>query len=74
MVKKIYVGELGKSRFIRNIRSSFAKPRKKSEVMVAYVLEEDGTKSWQLNPSPHSDVILKWAFVEPLEREVRQEL
>jgi hypothetical protein len=56
--KQIYVGDLGEA---------IITP--KGFIDVHYVLEEDGTKSWQLLPSEHSDVILKSTKVIPLETE-----
>lgn len=56
--KQIYVGSLGEA---------IISP--KGFIEVIYVLEEDGTKSWQLLPSEHSDIFLKSTRVIPLEIE-----
>jgi hypothetical protein len=56
--KKIYVGDLGEA-----VISS------KGFIDAHYVLEEDGTKSWQLLPDEHSDTWLKTVKVIPLETE-----
>jgi hypothetical protein len=58
--KKIYVGELGDA-YITNKKN-------KKGIWVSYVLEEDGTKSWQLNPDENSDTIIKSAKVIPKEK------
>ena len=76
MVKKkqIYVGDLGEAKFLKMGFKPTAKIKKNPlAVLVNYVLEEDGTKSWQLNIE-RSDTLLKEAWVEPLEADVRKEI
>ena len=53
----IYVGGLGDARIDETY----------GFITVHYVLEEDGTKSWQLLPDEHSDKGIKTAKVFPLD-------
>lgn len=56
--KKIFVGDLGEATISKNPKA----------IPVYYIREEDGSKSWQLNPDEvRGDVILKTAKVIPSE-------
>ena len=64
MIKKIHVGNLGECVITKN----------KNAILAYYVLEEDGTKSWQLLPNENSDIILKSIRVIPIEKDIIEEL
>jgi hypothetical protein len=60
----INVGELGGAMIVDN--------NDKKAITAYYVEEEDGTKSWQLNPDYYSDRIIKSAKVRPLEYKINK--
>lgn len=60
MNKNIYVGGLGEARVVTK--------KTKNAVSVTFVLEEDGTESYQLCPDEHSDQWIKTVYVIPKEK------